>query len=105
MGAVASGDRLSWDYSSLFFHLAIEKKQTKLNERDRETERIAKKKGDKATVKKMQSRIATRTATAKKKATSKKVKALEVLQAELEVEVKALKARKAVMPGSAVSYS
>ncbi len=53
-------------------------------------------------------RIYKKTATAKKTATSKKVKALEVLKAELEVEVKELKelkARKAVMPGSAVFHS
>ena len=56
-------------------------------------------------VQKANNRIYRKTATARKNATSKKVKALEVLKAKLEVEVKALKARKAVMPGSAVFHS
>ena len=56
-------------------------------------------------VQKARNRIYRKTATAKKNATSKKVKALEVLKAELEVEVKELQARKAVMPGSAVFHS
>ena len=56
-------------------------------------------------VQKAKSRIWSKTAAAKKKATSKKVKALEVLKAELEVEVQKLQARKAVMPGSAVFHS
>ena len=55
--------------------------------------------------KRAQDRIYGRKARARKAAEKAKVEVLEALKAELEVEVKALKARKAVMPGSAVSHS
>ena len=56
-------------------------------------------------IKRAKNRIATRKADAKKAAKKAKVADLAKRKAELEVEVKALKARKAVMPGSAVSHS
>ena len=55
--------------------------------------------------KRAQDRIYGRKARARKAAEKAKVEVLEALKAELEVEVKALKARKAVMPGSAVFHS
>ena len=56
-------------------------------------------------MKKAINRIDNRKSTAKKAAKLAKVKALEVLKAELAGEVKALQARKAALPGSAVFHS
>jgi len=50
-------------------------------------------------------RIDGRKARARKAATCKKVARLEALKAELKAEVKALQARKAALPGSAVWHS
>ena len=55
--------------------------------------------------KRARNRIDARKTRARKAAKLAKVKALEVLKAELAGEVKALQARKAALPGSAVFHS
>ena len=56
-------------------------------------------------IKRAKNRIATRKADAKKLAKKAKVADLAKREAELKAEVKELKARQAVMPGSAVFHA